>query len=107
MPELSKELIAILQLAPKNDMVKQESDKLDEVKTSALSVIAELPKIPEIREFLFDENYYISSMATYIAIHFIGRDPNYADMMKIIRSDKSLSTLWVQVAGSDSTLSKL
>ncbi|KAL5964649.1 Cullin-associated NEDD8-dissociated protein 1 [Taenia solium] len=84
MPELSQALMAILQLQPKGDLVKRESEKLEEVKSCTLTVIAEFPKIPDIR-----------------------KNQSYCELMKVIRSDKGLTSLWTEVVGSELSLVKV
>ncbi|KAL5105662.1 Cullin-associated NEDD8-dissociated protein 1 [Taenia crassiceps] len=84
MPELSQALMTILQLQPKGDLVKRESEKLEEVKSCTLTVIAEFPKIPDIR-----------------------KNQSYCELMRVIRSDKGLTSLWVDVVGSESSLMKV
>lgn len=59
MPELSQALMAILQLQPKGDLVKRESEKLEEVKSCTLTVIAEFPKIPDIRECVLFLSFFV------------------------------------------------
>ncbi|VDK35860.1 unnamed protein product [Taenia asiatica] len=84
MPELSQALMAILQLQPKGDLVKRESEKLEEVKSCTLTVIAEFPKIPDIR-----------------------KNQSYCELMRVIRSDKGLTSLWTEVVGSELSLAKV
>ncbi|VDM16997.1 unnamed protein product [Hydatigera taeniaeformis] len=84
MSELSQALTAILQLQPKGDLVKRESEKLEEVKSATLMVIAELPKIPDIR-----------------------KNQSYSELIRIIRCDKGLTSLWMEVVGSESSLGKV
>ncbi|KAH9279556.1 Cullin-associated Nedd8-dissociated protein 1 [Echinococcus granulosus] len=84
MPELSQALTAILQLQPKGDLVKRETEKLEEVKSCALSVIADFPKIPDMRKNQF-----------------------FCELIKVIRSEKTLTSMWMEVVGGESFLTKV
>ncbi len=49
--DLTAPISEILHSQPKSDLVKQESDKLDELKKSTIGLIIELQQVPDISKF--------------------------------------------------------